>query len=273
MKKLKPTINLLTVVIIALSLSFCGHKEEKQAEFIYPVGPVVKLKPVSNITGELSDNIQVVENEYKLEFRQEYNYYKPEIQLKLKFTKSKNIPKQDRVYLHATVTDETGLPISEIKLASFDWEKFSSLLKKGNNQEEWVSFGYNGEGQGIYFNTEDSLKIKFFFEKAKLANSISLSSEVSNVGNSSSSSKSSSANTAASVDCDKFIKEYEAFVNSYVKLLKKYKANPTDPSILSEYGEAAQKAMEMQSNAESCNDMKFAQKILELNTKLAQAAL
>ena len=71
-------------------------------------------------------------------------------------------------------------------------------------------------------------------------------------------------------DCDNFIKEYEAFVNSYIKLNKKYKANPTDVSILSDYTDAAQKAVDMQTQAGDCTDLKYAKKLLELSNKLSQ---
>lgn len=77
---------------------------------------------------------------------------------------------------------------------------------------------------------------------------------------------------ASSKDCDEFIKDYEEYVESYVKVLKKYKANPTDMTIVSEYTEMAQKAAEMQTNAEGCNDAKYTAKLLALSNKIAQAA-
>lgn len=82
-----------------------------------------------------------------------------------------------------------------------------------------------------------------------------------------------SSTATTSVDCDEFLRDYEAFVDSYIKLLKKYKANPTDPTILNEYTDAAQKALDMQNKAANCSDPKYASKLLELNNKLSQAAL
>jgi hypothetical protein len=91
--------------------------------------------------------------------------------------------------------------------------------------------------------------------------------------NSSSISENSEINSSSSVDCDKFIQEYTAFVNSYIKVMKKYKANPSDPTILSEYTKAAQKASKLQSNASNCNDSKYAAKIMELSNKIAKALM
>ncbi len=90
---------------------------------------------------------------------------------------------------------------------------------------------------------------------------------------SSSKSEITEENSYVSVDCDKFIQDYTAFVNSYIKILKKYKANPTDASILSEYTKAAQKAAKLQNNASSCNDSKYAAKLMELSNKIAKALM
>ena len=73
-------------------------------------------------------------------------------------------------------------------------------------------------------------------------------------------------------DCDQFIKDYGAFVDSYIKVLKKYKKNPSDPNILAEYTEVVQKATEMQSNAATCNDPKYAAKLMSLANKMTAAA-
>jgi flagellum-specific peptidoglycan hydrolase FlgJ len=56
-------------------------------------------------------------------------------------------------------------------------------------------------------------------------------------------------------------------------LMKKYKANPTDPSILIEYSDAAQNAVDMQSNASNCTDPKYASKLMELANKIAKSAM
>ena len=59
----------------------------------------------------------------------------------------------------------------------------------------------------------------------------------------------------------------------FPKLMKKYKANQSDPSILNEYTEAAQKAMDMQKDASSCTDPAYASKLMELANQIAKAAM
>ena len=78
--------------------------------------------------------------------------------------------------------------------------------------------------------------------------------------------------TESSGDCDQFIKDYEEFVNSYIVVMKKMKANPSDMSVISEYTEMASKAANMQTDASDCNDAKYAAKLSQLATKMATAA-
>ena len=73
-------------------------------------------------------------------------------------------------------------------------------------------------------------------------------------------------------ECDQFIKDYDAFADSYIKMLKKYKNNPSDASILTEYTEVSQKAIEMQTEAANCTDAKYAAKLTQIAAKLAKAA-
>jgi hypothetical protein len=80
-----------------------------------------------------------------------------------------------------------------------------------------------------------------------------------------------SSSDESGTDCDKFIKDYEDFINSYIAVIKKYKANPTDASILTEYTEMAEKAATMETDASNCTDAKYTEKLLKLNAKLTNA--
>lgn len=78
--------------------------------------------------------------------------------------------------------------------------------------------------------------------------------------------------TEVTSDCDKFIKDYEEFADSYIKVLKKYKANPSDATIITEYTEMATKSLDMQTQAANCTDPKYVEKMTEIATKMATAA-
>ena len=84
--------------------------------------------------------------------------------------------------------------------------------------------------------------------------------------------KTEEKSTESNNDCDQFIKDYEEFVDSYIVIIKKMKANPTDMTILSEYTEMAKNAATMQTNAGNCADSKYTDKLTKLGTKMAKAA-
>jgi hypothetical protein len=73
-------------------------------------------------------------------------------------------------------------------------------------------------------------------------------------------------------DCEQFLKDYETFATSYISILKKYKSNPSDMTIMGEYTEMAQKKAEMDKNARDCNDIKYAAKITAIASRIASAA-
>ena len=78
-----------------------------------------------------------------------------------------------------------------------------------------------------------------------------------------------------------FLKEYEAWVDSYVALMKKYKANPTDTSLLTEYAnmmnqvaEWSTKCDEMEKELESASPeelAEYAAEVARIAGKMAQA--
>jgi hypothetical protein len=76
---------------------------------------------------------------------------------------------------------------------------------------------------------------------------------------------------SSSSNCDEFIKNYEAFADSYVKIMRKFKNNPSDPDVITEYTELVQKAAEMQTNASNCSDSKYTTKLLQIANKMAKA--
>jgi ABC-type glycerol-3-phosphate transport system substrate-binding protein len=80
-------------------------------------------------------------------------------------------------------------------------------------------------------------------------------------------------NTGSASDCDTFIKDYEEYADSYIVIVKKYKADPTDATILTEYTDLAQKAVKMQEGAANCTDPKYTKKLMEIASKIAKAAI
>jgi len=96
------------------------------------------------------------------------------------------------------------------------------------------------------------------------------SSEASEASNASETPEASKG----SGDCEKFCSDYEAFADEYITFMKKYKANPTDASILTEYSEMMSKAADMEKNSKDCaSDVKVAQRLSKIVAKMAKAAM
>lgn len=79
--------------------------------------------------------------------------------------------------------------------------------------------------------------------------------------------------TFASGDCEQFIKDYAEFADRYIKVLRKYKKNPQDLTILQEYSEMVQIAANMEAKAKNCNDPKYLSKITQIAQKIANEAV
>lgn len=74
-------------------------------------------------------------------------------------------------------------------------------------------------------------------------------------------------------DCDTFLKNYDKFVDKYISVLKKYKENPTDMTIITEYSELAAEAAKWSGETPpECSEPEHVKKLAEIAAKLAKAA-
>jgi len=263
MKKTLLKLNVLTLAIIILALtSSCGGGKKEYS-----------IKPSSTaVKGDLSNYFEVVDGSYKLEKGAEkFDQYKIKVQLKRKDGAfdfdAKDLESRGYFRLCTSLLGEGGTPIvlgSTEGMGQGDGnEGRKELIALKTGETGWVEFRFTSLDEKDEMDKVKTFEINSSVNKEEQTSSSSSSSD----------DKDKSSSTASSGDCDKFLKDYEAFANSYIKVLKKYKANPNDASILSEYTEMAQKETEMQTNISTCTDPKYASKILELNTKIAQAAM
>lgn len=261
MKKIKQPLNLLVIAIMTSILTIsCGGGSKSE---------IAKVKPEKvEITGDLSDYLQVVDGEYEVT-----DNFGGHLSIKVKATKA--LPEGEMINktseIRASLLNESGMPVSgtgDLVCYVNNDDKLLNLLKKGTG-EEVISLSsllteYNAKehaGKVKKFSVSSTIK-----EKEAGTVSASESSDNSYV------SSDESVSASSSTDCDQFITDYEEFIRSYIAILKKYKANPTDASILTEYTEMASKAASMQTDASNCTDAKYAAKLTKLNTKIANAA-
>lgn len=100
----------------------------------------------------------------------------------------------------------------------------------------------------IYYAKDD-----YVYEKPATENSTVSDVSVAAVSSTtmSSASVTSTSDTAAgTVDWKQFLKDYEAWFDGYIDLLKKYQSNPTDLTILSDYTAQMQKMSEWSEKAD-----------------------
>jgi hypothetical protein len=113
-------------------------------------------------------------------------------------------------------------------------------------------------------------------EKSKDENSSVSTSEKSGDNSASNQKGSTTEKTSSSSttgDCDQFLKDYESFMVKYIDFLKKYKANPTDPAILSEYTSMAAESQTWSTKTANCAaDPMYAAKFSAIAMKIANAA-
>lgn len=73
-------------------------------------------------------------------------------------------------------------------------------------------------------------------------------------------------------ECDEFLEGYENFMDNYIVILKKSKADPTDMSIMTEYMSLMTEASEWTSKTPDCTDMEFLLKLSKIQMKMTTAA-
>ena len=73
-------------------------------------------------------------------------------------------------------------------------------------------------------------------------------------------------------ECDEFLEGYENFMDNYIVILKKSKADPTDMSIMTEYMSLMTEASEWTSKTPDCTDMEFLLKLSKIQMKMTAAA-
>lgn len=269
---LKQTFVMLTSLVITSLMFSCGGGKGNAKK-------IAKVKPEKiEITGDLSEYLQVVDNVYEI-----VDDFGGKLSIKIKaikpYSQSELVNKE--IEISASILGDNNMPVSgagEFKMFKSSKDKILSLLKKGSG-EEVIELGADITE---YDDAKHADKSKFFTVSSIVKENPLTSTSNNSENLSTSENKTSSADVetatkdndnTSSADCDKFIKDYESFINSYIKLIKKYKANPTDATILSEYTEAVEQASKMENNVSLCTDTKYATKLLELQNKLAKALL
>lgn len=234
----------------------------------------------TNIDGPLSGYMEAVPGLYLLELeKREDKYllgYTGKIKVKFRFIKSLDV-KAGSGYnsygpsIKAKAHDEQGVPL-DFELNHTASEELAEYLKRGSG-EEWITL--NIVGQGLCKDTTDAAKQLAMFNKGKHIqfNSDIVEEKFDDESSSSGSSSKRNDKTSSSDDCDELLSGYEKFMVDYIAVMKKYKNDPSDPSILSEYTSIMSESTEWTTKTADCAaDIRFAAKFSKIQMKIANAA-
>jgi hypothetical protein len=260
---MKSTLKLSFIfAFLIILISACSEKKSE-----------IEIKPkTTTISGDLAEYYSIVDGSYKLSPDEKYSmpdHYQVKIQIKrtdkaFDFDPQSTLNLVGGFNLFCDLLDEQTAPVimadrdGMITQGSSDGIESIAGLKPG--ETGWLVYHFSGASETIE-------NIKLFSIDSKSGKNLQKFPDTS------SEAEINGASSSADVNCDQFIKDYEAFANSYVILMKKYKANPSDTSIMSEYSQAAQKALDMQKNASLCSNPEYASKLIEIANKIAKASV
>jgi hypothetical protein len=80
--------------------------------------------------------------------------------------------------------------------------------------------------------------------------------------------------SSASKNCDQYLVDYQMWVDKYIGIIEKYKANPKDKTIFLEYNFMLKQANIWAKHSYTCNsNPSIEKKYLEIQSKLEKAAM
>lgn len=243
------------MVLASILFTACGGRNKTPFE-----NKSSSLTVETKMTGPLSDNFDVINAILKTEATSYSSTTKLLVEIRRTAASfSFNIAeaqfcgvgagKKFTYCISADVCNAAGVPIAT-NLIMYGLEPFEKCLTVNAGEIIWLEFSCGA-------SHEEAKKV--------ILSSSLIKNDNTTVSNTS--------NNQTNKDCAQFLKDYEKFANSYIKIIKKYKLNPTDPTILSEYTTAASKAIKMQTEASNCTDSKYASKLAQIASKIAMAAI
>jgi hypothetical protein len=257
----------------------------KEIKIVEPPKELI-LNVVQNIDGDLGQFSSAKNEKIKISFKKNEDEMLPGIEYKIPvkiiFSSASDIKagRGNNDYgpsMEIEFLDKEGKKIEDCSaLMTSSYTDLASLVKAGNYREEWVNFTGRYIVNSLY--EDKSLeKSKAFIDAISKASSIRIKSKIiaeetdtnpnENVANSESSSNSSSSG-----NCDEFLDGYEKFMEKYIVVLKKYKDNPTDPAILSDYTSLMTDAQNWATKTKDCAaDPAFSAKFVAIQMKIANA--
>jgi len=268
----------LLLLLVGLLLVSCGSKQKKEAINLPEPPTDIKYEAVTLIDGPLSGYVEIVPGSYLLELEKQVignisSSYKGTMKVKLRFLKPMDV-KQGIGYnyygpsLNGRALDEHGVPL-DFELSCKTDKDLATYLQRGTG-EEWVKAILFS--QGMVDKEEDAIKMINNFKKGKKIRFNSEIVEEKSKGEKPALKSNEEKSVSSSGNCDEFLKGYEKFMVDYVSLLKRYKADPNNATLISDYTTMLSEANEWANKVKDCSsDSKYASKIVDIQMRISQA--
>lgn len=222
-----------------------------------------------DITGFIKSYVKVVDGTYKFTSDDDKAY----ISVKLELTDKPDVEfhQSNNGRLRLTAIGDNGIVFDT---GSYGFEsgyneltKIEELLKGDIGNTKTIAFAWN------YLGSQDEIR-KSIFTNAVSFELVDTRFESGDNGARITKSSSTSSTTSDSKDWDKALDDYEAYIDSYIKLLKKAQAG--DLSAMTEYPTCLEKAEAFSKkfdNAKGSMSTKQMKRYMEITTKMTTAAM
>lgn len=276
MKYLKTSFfTLITISILTFFSSCIKDMSNKTVK--------VKAERV-DISGDLVDYIQVVQNEYEVvDVKKLYG----RLSIKIKALQSMPLEKieENDFELSTSLLGDNGMPISSVEEFKIDYnskDKLKSLLKFGSG-EEIISLETNlgGYDEGKHASKVKSFTVFSKIKKRKVISTTAKNHDTNKTINSTSKSNviDNKLNLRASDkenDWDEMLDNYEEFIDEYIKFYNK--AMEGDISAISKYISLMEKALDLQVSmlkAQNNNELsiKQIQRMIDIQLRMTNGIL
>lgn len=261
---IKLAVLILSTALLTTSCVVSNSNESKE---------IAKVKPEKiAISGDLSDYVQVIENEYEV-----VDDYGGKLAIKVKALKPMSLDEieENNFKLTASLLGENGMPVSgtgELEIEYDSKDKLISLLKSGSG-EEVINLK---SGLGQYDAEKHAAKVKLFTVSSTVKKKEESSFTTSSQSDINKTASSKSTASDGSEDWDEMLDDYDEYVDEYIKFYKK--AMKGDNSAMSEYPTIMEKATALQTSmakAQRKNELSRTQiqRMMKIQTKMTNAAL
>ena len=256
---MKKVLLFLLVVVMVASFASCGNKPSGDNAIQESQNTAIVIKPSPDkytwyIKNYVGKNLASFGEDMFGEYRYD-EYGKTTIKFVIIASDNSYVdPANKEVLKNYIVTAQNVEPNTELKLVFAkrdDGTEYENLVESQNIQE-----------------------IELYVKR--INNNVENNSSV--VDTTSSEAKKDS--TSDDAEWKQFLKDYEAWVDDYIEIVKKYNNNPTDMSILSDYTEMvsemaewSEKADEIELELEDTDAaLEYSKEVLRIGGKLAEAA-